>query len=55
MSPQLMALLTRRPWDAWQRILKFLRTQARTVAAATSADLAKICVVYSKVRANSKL
>jgi hypothetical protein len=28
--PQLMAILTRRPWDAWQRILEFLNTQART-------------------------
>ena len=30
MPPQLMAILTRRPWDACQRILKFLSTQART-------------------------
>jgi hypothetical protein len=25
-----MAILTRRPWDAWQRILEILNTQART-------------------------
>jgi len=34
-----MAILIRRPWDAWQRILKVLNTQARApVAVAACAD-----------------
>jgi hypothetical protein len=41
MPPQLMAILIRRPsaWDAWQWILEFLNTQARTRSVATWADL----------------